>query len=1481
MKRIGWILLSLVLLVLLLILLIYLPPVQNYAQRKGLEYISGITDMDITMERLRLRFPLNLVGENVRVVQESDTLLSVERFGLKLKLIPLIKGNIEADGIFLENGSVNTGNLIAGTTIIGSLDDLRLEAHTIQLSTQVIPLQDASLTGASFDIFIQPVDTIPEDTVQSANNWVITLDRLNAENIAVRLEMPNDSMYVSTDINNIEVHDVIADLGIQRYALNRFTLSGNHVDYNRGLAPPAPGFDPSHIQLTGIQMDIDSIDYHGMNISAGIRNLQLTERSGLQINSANGRIFSDGELISIPQLNLFTPNSSVDFRAQTRWDSINNTIEDLEARLNLSVGKEDIMIFAGNLSPNFRQSYPESPLQAQLIASGNLNNIRLTRLAAELPGIFTLNGQGEINNVTDSLNRSGNVFMNVQTGRLDFLKELAGMRGDTTIIIPRGMRLTADMNVRGSVFDADVLLREGNGRVQVRGNFNTVSQAYQANLSIDSLQLNHFLRVDTLGKLVANAQIEGRGLDFTSPASTANLNMAVDLLEFRQYDITGITLVGELRNATATGTLNSDNELLIMEAWGEYALGLNYTQARASVNVTDVDIYRLGIINSRMRNNLSLSLSAVIESDTSTVYLYAGDLQARLRAAGTLSEIISESTEFAGVLTTQINERQLDHIELRRTMPRTSLSVTAGRENPVSRYLARRNISFSDLRAGFITNPERGLNGGASIHTLKADTFQLDTVYVVAFQDTARLNLRAGITNGPSNPHATFDVSVTGEVRTQDAEVMIRYMNAQGQTGVLLGANVTPNVDGVQINFIPEQPIFAYRAFTFNENSVFIRNNGRVLADLEMLDADGMGLRVHSLPDTTYLQNLDIELRRINLSGISNLLPYYPSFGGIFSLEAVFRQTEENMTVSAEGTINDLVFQDNLVGNIGLGATWLPGDGGMHYIDGYLSLEGREVLVASGSYQSSGESNINANATLEHLPLYVVNAFVPNEIIALGGDLDGNLSVTGTLEAPQVNGELRLDSVTVNSTQYGISFALDNRPLQINNSRITFDQFAIYSSDNTDNPFTIEGFVDFANLSNPNADLTLSATNYRLLDAPRRDGNLLYGRIFIDLNSTIQGPLSDLVMRGEINVLGNTNANYVLTDSPLTVQDRLGDLVVFTSFSDTLSQQRDEPQVSSVTGIDIALTINIDQAVQLGVDLSADRSSYIDIEGGGNLSFQYTQLGDMVLSGRYSILSGTFKYSLPVIPLKEFAITPDSYVEWSGDVMNPTVNVKATERVNAAVANTDGTRRTVGFDVSIQVLNSLNNLDIVFDLAAPEDGEVQQQLQAMAPEEKNKQAVALMATGVFLAGGATGGSGDFELGAALNNLIQGQLASLAGSALEAVNISFGLENYDDATGQSRTAYNFKYSQRFFNDRVQVIIGGSITTDENMGQTESLIDNVSLEYRLDRSGTRFIRLYHDRNYENILEGEVVETGVGLILRRKVNRLGELFIFRKNR
>ena len=55
----------------------------------------------------------------------------------------------------------------------------------------------------------------------------------------------------------------------------------------------------------------------------------------------------------------------------------------------------------------------------------------------------------------------------------------------------------------------------------------------------------------------------------------------------------------------------------------------------------------------------------------------------------------------------------------------------------------------------------------------------------------------------------------------------------------------------------------------------------------------------------------------------------------------------------------------------------------------------------------------------------------------------------------------------------------------------------------------------------------------------------------------------------------------------------------------------------------------------------------------------------------------------------------------------------------------------------------------------------------------------------------------------------------------------------------------------------------------------------MEYSLDKSGKRYLKLFQPTNKDRLLEGENVETGFGIVLKRKVRKLKQLFIFNEEK
>ena len=205
----------------------------------------------------------------------------------------------------------------------------------------------------------------------------------------------------------------------------------------------------------------------------------------------------------------------------------------------------------------------------------------------------------------------------------------------------------------------------------------------------------------------------------------------------------------------------------------------------------------------------------------------------------------------------------------------------------------------------------------------------------------------------------------------------------------------------------------------------------------------------------------------------------------------------------------------------------------------------------------------------------------------------------------------------------------------------------------------------------------------------------------------------------------------------------------------------------------------------------------------------------------------------------------------------------------------------VDFNVGLQVREQLRNIALKFILEAPKNGTVQTQLAAMGEEERSKQAIGLLVTGVYLAQSGTGNE-HLDVGTAISSLLQREINNMLGSLGGDVPFSFDVNTYDGTDGKGRRIdYLGRFYMGFLKERIYTTLGMRYSTNDPVMGNRLYLDEASLEYRLDADGSRFVKVYNQTDYENLFEGEIRKTGLSAIFRRKVKRLADLFDFRKRR
>lgn len=1494
-------------------ILIYIPPVQDFIVKKAASMASTATGMDINVGRISLSFPLNLNIHNVSAVQEKDTLLNAGKITLKVQMKPLFRKQVEIDAFKLEEISLNTMNMIEGLALKGELGELYLESHGVALSPETATINSFILKDTHMDICI--ADTAAADTTAGEPlYWQFMLQKANLENVAINLNMPLDSMDMGVNIGSATLTEGLVDLRKEAYSIQKFRINNSSARYVSGGKQPAEGFDPSYIAIAGLNIGLDSIYYCGNEIKAGIKDFRMKERSGLEIISAGGKIMANDERIGISGLELKTTDSYFSVQAGAEWNisQINND-GSISARIMADIGKNDLFRFLTGMPEDFRKDFPAEPVQIRAGVDGSLNRMRITGVSAEIAEHIRLTAEGYLNDVTDSTKMAAHLDMDGIFPDMKFAQSLIG-----TTVIPADMTIKGSADIRNDSIISSLGLTQGDGLAELNAGFIPNSESFFAEMELKELNIHNFLPTDSLFRVTASLSAEGKGFDIFSPNTRMNIKAGVSNFEYARYSFSGIDMKAILANGKTNVAFNINDNMMEIGSILDADISSNNIMAKMRTDIKRLDLHSLGLVAQPLKiaqdididartdmknrhqakvsiNNIrlttekssfktkDLNFGVSMTEDSLRTYINSGDMTMLLRTTGGIDKVTDKLTKISTLAAKQWESRTLNLDTLRALLPETSFRLFAGDDNPFVNTLEMSGIGFSKLYASLNTSSANGINSSAYLYGLHTDSLRLDTITFRAIQDTTGIILTGGVKANHTKQQEAFGISLDGGIFNGNARMMVKYGNAQNQTGALIGMEAVLRDKGISLHMLPEAPILVYRKFQLNkDNYIFLSDKGRIHADMKLYDEKGTGLQIYSVPDSTLLQDITVSVNRIDIGEFKRIIPYMPPIEGVINAEAHYVQQKENMFMTAlETDINRLAYSGKPLGNWTMSGVYLPMENSGHHVDGYITRNGNTLAEINGQYRSAAsdeeKDKINAHMSLMRFPLELAGAFVPEEMARLKGYAGGEISVNGSSDTPIINGQLTTDSVNVFIPMTSMNLRFENKPITITNNKLVFNKYSIFSRGK--NPYVIDGSIDFADMSNMYMDLKMTARNFEVFNGKKNRTSLVYGKMYIDLNTTIKGTPDAISVRGNANILGSSDFTYILRESPLSVEDRLAETVTFVNFADTAAAQRKPLQEMRPGGIDMLVNLHIDQAVQCKVDINESGTNYMQVEGGGDLAFQYTPDGNMLLNGRYSLMSGEMKYEMPVIPLKTFKIREGSYIEWTGNVMDPKLNIQAYERTRASVTQEGQTARMVSFDVGVSITNRLNDLGFEFTIDAPEDGSMQNELAAMSASQKNKAAVTMLVTGMYISDNSTA---KLDANSALSSYLQGQINNIAGNALKTIDLSVGMETTNATeTGDTRTDYNFQFAKRFWNNRVRVVIGGKISTGNAAVRDESFIDNISLEYRLDNSGTRYIKLFHDKKYANVLEGEVTETGAGIVLKKKVSRIKDLFIFQRKK
>ena len=1496
---------------LLLAILLYIPPVQNFAVHQVANYLSGNLGMDVRIDKVRLAFPLDLAVHHMTAVEKGDTLLNADRLRLNVKLMPLFEGRADVDGFELYGLVIDTKSYISDTRIKGHAGQLTAAAHGVDWEKELVNLDHARLHDA--DIYVTLSDTAKKDTTESKAKWNIAVKKVDIERSKVHLQMPGDSMRIYANLGRAALRGGAFDTGRNYYAVKTLQLQDCDVNYDIPYIKPVAGIDPNHIAVKRLTLMLDTLSYNNEGVlRAGLRGLTLHEKCGLDVTRLSGSVYMDTTQLRLPALRLRTPASRIDADVAFDFKAFSaGKGGHCQAMVDASIGYDDIRTLAkGYVDKAYLRALPHKPLAIKGTVSGNIDHLRLPSLTLNMPGVLQASANGYTNYVTKDW-RNGKFNFNLRTKSLAAVRQLMPASLKQSINVPDGLSLRGKAAFNGSRYDADIKAGIGRGSLTAKAKLDVKRETYKVVATAHQLPIASIVRGVPVGPFSGSLRASGSGWDVMSPRASLTADAKVNALSYERYPLGGISFKANLRGGKAVAHFEADNPLLQGNGHIEALLGRHNYEVAVKASLPNLDLKKLGVTTDTLYFGTDIDIKATANKaftayalsgsiannhfttqrmsamakdilfdlatsrDTTTANISAGDLRLRLGAKGDIPHLGTHLARFANELQKEAKTYNIDQERLKTYLPVMAFYLDAGRDNPLYNIARMKGYSFSSAYVNLNTDPHVGMTGDARMGALNVGALLLDTIDTHIFQDSTGVQMRGLVKNGKKNPNP-LEVRMRSYVMRSGAGIELSYYDSEGERGVDVGLQAALVDGGLNIHLYPENPVLAYRNFKVNkDNYIFLGKDNSIRADVDLLADDGTGLKIYGEPKDS-VNDLTVSVNQVNLGELSAVLPYMPKLSGMLSGDVHVTDDSQHKQLSAMAslTADNFKYEDMPLGNVGIDAVYLPKTGGEHHASAFISSNGEEVLACNGTYFDRDGGTFEGDAQLHDFPLQMLNGFMAGTDVALKGIAGGDLRVNGSLDKPVINGSLDLDSAHIYSDVYGFDLRTDERALDIKDSRIIFSDYRLFSTGKE--PMVLNGTFDMSDFERMRMDFAMRAKNFELINTRKKAQSMLFGKVYANYVGTLKGTTDNLSLRGKLEVLDRTDVTYILKDSPLSVDDRLHDLVQFTNFKD--STQRAQPEKAVDGGMDITMGISISDAAIFHCNLSDDGQSYVKLEGGGDMTLRMTQQGDMRMTGLFTTNSGEMKYQLPVIPLKTFQIVQGSYVQFTGDVMNPTLNIAAKERTKAVVTE-DDKQRSVAFDVGVKITKPLNDMGLEFTIEAPEDLNIQNQLASMSAEQRGKAAVTMMATGMYMTDETMMSGSGFKANNALNAFLQSEIQNIAGSALKTIDINLGVESGTSQTGTSTTDYSFQFAKRFWGNRISVIIGGKVSTGADAtNSAESFINNVSVEYRLDQGATRYVKAFYDRDTQDPLEGQLTKTGAGLVLRRKTDKLGELFIFR---
>jgi hypothetical protein len=1247
-------------------------------------------------------------------------------------------------------------------------------------------------------------------------------------------------------------------------------------------------FYEEQLAISNFSTVIENFEMKGEVIQANIESLKFKERSGLNVENIHAHFRMEGNAIQVTELDadlgethlvgdvgIYAPNDEAwsDFNNKVIWDirlkPTELVLNDLAVFSSDLKGFSNVLKLEGNISGSLNDlslwnmnlefgRYSHFKGNIHLLNAMNLDSLKYELAAESIESNYT--DLSRMKSYPFDEGRKLQLPSNIST--LGNIRFEGNARGDLDALDLYGKTITEIGTLTTAIHMSD---------------FDSLV-SYSGQLQLDKFNLGIYYSDDQMGVVSANIRLDGTGLELSK--MDLNFEGEISELGLGQYVYTKMTSTGRFKN----NFFNGKFEIADANAQAKFDGEIDFTQKQPLLN------FELNI------NRFDLTAVGLLEDETPAVI--AGEFNAHLKGL-TLSEIEGEFVGANIVYLIDEKIRKLEYFTLD-TEQEGTRSITLNSDVVFAKIEGNFNYdqlwpSLQDIIADAMPNLEYSSRPHKNQDfnlTVRINDFEFISAAFIPELKIARgtsLNLFVDEKNNElsgtlGSPKIQFEDYKAGdlvldisrelnsifltvqvnEVLDGDAKLISNLswdMQSLGDTvySALMWGNsgefLTGDLNGVF--FLHSFDDFEYRT---GRSSLVVNNetwdwapnasitlchkdlgvNGfRMFNQSEYVGINGMISEHPSSP-------LRLELGNVDLSMLNGLLgedlKLQGEANGVVELSNLYDKT----IVTSELNLFELGLNDYAIGNLCVNSTWDSKKERLR-ADGEIERDSVQPLRFAGTYTPKDEvSPLDFLLTMNGFDLSLLNAFIGEDVLGIHGFASSMVSLTGTLDSPELEGDLILRNASLAVPFLKTSYTFSDK-VHIDPDMFAFNNIKIYDEDGNEGRLT--GQVLHTNFADWQYDVLVEMEKpFLTMNTKEGDNSDFYGKAyttgFLDISGYGEQTFFDMTLKSE------KGTTFIL---PMSTSGELqfDSYISFVNPLDTVTKKELKADLSGIT-MNLQLDVTEDAEFQIIFDEAV--GDVMKGRGKGHLSMIINNLSTFNMYGMLEITQGSYLFTLKNLLNKPFEVKPGGSIAWYGDPMAAELDLQAIYKASASLSDiipdptqTSGKRVPVNLIMGLQ--GKMMNPTIGFDLELPQSDQLTKSRLASVistEQERNRQAFALLVMGRFISPPnitQTAGSG---VGLASNGseLISSQISNWLSQISDDFDLGF---NYRPGDKISNEEIELALSTQLFNDRVSVTGNfGVARGSANTSQTTNYIGDVRVEYNITEDGKIRLMVYNESN-----------------------------------